>query len=159
MLCFIIYILLLYYTVTFQDNNYGTNNLVPFKEIFRYSITSRLFIKNVFGNILLFVPFGLFVSNILKNKTFIPILFLGVLVSSAIEFAQMAIGRTADVDDIILNTTGALIGYVIYYLINAFNHKVPSFMKKDIVLDILAVIITAAIMYLLYRLLLGGINL
>ena len=57
MLCFIVYILLLYYTVTFQDNNYGTNNFVPFKEIFRYNITSRLFIRNVLGNILLFIPF------------------------------------------------------------------------------------------------------
>ncbi len=159
MLCFIIYILLLYYVVTFQDNNYGTNNWVPFREIFRYNITSRLFIKNVFGNILLFVPFGLFVSYLLKNKTFIPIIILGLIASCGIEFAQIAIGRTGDVDDVILNTFGALVGYIIYCLINAFMHKVPSFMKKDIVLDILAVIVTAIIMYALYRLLLGGINL
>ena len=42
---FIIYLLLLYYIVTFQDNNYGTNNLIPFKEIFRYPLSSRLFIR------------------------------------------------------------------------------------------------------------------
>ena len=158
-LCFIIYILLLYYIVTFQDNNYGTNNWVPFKEIFRYSIVSRLFIKNVFGNILLFIPFGFFVSKMIKNKTFIPPLILGVLVSSSIEFAQMVIGRTADIDDIILNTIGAIVGYIIYYMGNIFTNKVPSFMKKDIVLDILAIIITALIMYTMYRFLLGGINL
>ena len=68
MLCFIIYILLLYYIVTFQDNNYGTNNFIPFREIFRYNVSSRLFIRNVLGNILLFVPFGLFVSHYIKNK-------------------------------------------------------------------------------------------
>lgn len=159
MLCFIIYILLLYYVVTFQDNNYGTNNWIPFKEIFRYDLTSRLFIKNVFGNILLFVPFGMFVSYLLRPKTFIPTLILGLIASCGIEFAQIAIGRTGDVDDIILNTCGSLVGYVVYYIGNAFTHKVPSFMKKDIVLDVLAIIVTAIIMYALYRLLLGGINL
>ena len=68
MLCFIIYILLLYYIVTFQDNNYGTNNFVPFKEIFRYSVTSKLFLRNVIGNVLLFVPFGMFVTHYVKNN-------------------------------------------------------------------------------------------
>ena len=158
MLCFVVYILLLYYVVTFQDNNYGTNNWIPFKEIFRYNITSRLFIKNVFGNILLFIPFGIFTPYILKNKTVFPIAFLGLLVSCAIEFAQMSIGRTADVDDVILNTIGTIIGYIIFYLINSFANKVPGFMKKDIILDGIAVIITALLMYVLYRLLLGGIN-
>ena len=100
---FIIYLLLLYYIVTFQDNNYGTNNLIPFKEIFRYPLTSRLFIRNVVGNILLFVPFGIFVAHYTKNKKIYVTLFLSLLVSSAIEFAQSCIGRTADIDDIILN--------------------------------------------------------
>ena len=46
MLCFIIYILLLYYIVTFQDNNYGTNNFTPFKEIF-LKIAWRNFVKDI----------------------------------------------------------------------------------------------------------------
>ena len=30
---FVLYIVCLYYVVTFKDNNYGTNNLIPFNEI------------------------------------------------------------------------------------------------------------------------------
>ena len=157
MLCFIVYILLLYYTVTFQDNNYGTNNFVPFKEIFRYNITSRLFIRNVLGNILLFIPFGIFTTYIIKNKTVFPSMFLGLLVSSAIEFAQSAIGRTADIDDIILNTVGSALGYLIYHIFIKFSYKLPSFVKKDLFLDLFSIIIVFLVLYMIYKFSVGGL--
>ena len=50
MLILLIYAMWLFYVVTFQDVNYGTNNFVPFKEIFRYEIGSKAFIKNILGN-------------------------------------------------------------------------------------------------------------
>ena len=62
-LFFVIYILCLFQVVTFQDvSNFGTNNFTPFKEISRYTFGSRLFIKNIIGNMLMFVPYGFFVS-------------------------------------------------------------------------------------------------
>ena len=65
---FILYILCLFYVVTFQDVSWSTSNYVPFKEMFRYSFGSRLFFKNVVGNMLMFMPFGFFVAYILKLK-------------------------------------------------------------------------------------------
>ncbi|MBD9097984.1 hypothetical protein EGP98_00030, partial [bacterium] len=60
-----IYILCLFQVVTFQDATYNTgNNLIPFKEIFRYSLGSRLFIKNVLGNVVMFMPYGFLCSYI-----------------------------------------------------------------------------------------------
>lgn len=151
MLCFIIYILLLYYIVTFQDNNYGTNNFVPFKEIFRYSITSKLFFRNVIGNVLLFVPFGMFVTHYVKNnKVFIPLL-LSVLVSCSIEFAQSLIGRTADIDDVILNVVGGITGYLIYKFGDKIANKLPKFMKSSVFLDGLCLSIIIVIIYLAFR--------
>ena len=61
-LSFIIYILLLFELVTSTDFESYSNNFIPFKEMFRYSLTSKLFYRNVIGNILLFVLFGYFVS-------------------------------------------------------------------------------------------------
>ena len=61
-LVFIIYILCLYFVVTAQDINYGGINLIPFKEMFRYEFGSYKFIKNIVGNILLFIPYGFFSS-------------------------------------------------------------------------------------------------
>ena len=57
LLCFILYVLCLFQVVTFQDTvSWSSNNFIPFKEIFRYDFGSRLFIKNVVGNMLLFLP-------------------------------------------------------------------------------------------------------
>ena len=151
MLCFIIYILLLYYIVTFQDNNYGTNNFIPFKEIFRYDVNSRLFLKNVIGNVLLFVPFGIFVTYYVKNDKVYQTLFLSILVSCSIEFAQSVIGRTADIDDVILNTIGGIIGYIIFKFGGKLVDKLPRFMKSQVFLDVLCLVIILFIIYLAFR--------
>ena len=44
---------------------------------------------------------------------------LGFLCSCSIEFIQFFIGRSTDIDDVILNTTGALLGYLLYVLVRA----------------------------------------
>ena len=151
MLFFIIYILLLYYIVTFQDNNYGTNNLIPFKEIFRYSITSKLFIKNVIGNILLFIPLGIFSAYYINNKKVYIIIFLSILISSSIEFAQYKIGRTLDIDDVILNTIGAMFGFFLYKLWYKITLKMPNILKSQILLDFLSLMFIFAIIYLSFK--------
>ncbi len=151
MLCFIIYILLLYYIVTFQDNNYGTNNLIPFKEIFRYNVSSKLFFKNVVGNTILFIPFGIFVTHYVKNNKIYLTMFLTFLVSCSIEFAQSIIGRTADIDDIILNTTGGVIGYLIYNFSDKIADKLPRFMKSQVFLDVLCLVVILTIIYLAFK--------
>lgn len=68
-LCFIIYVMCLFYVVTFQDVSWSTSNFVPFKEMFRYQIGSTLFFKNVLGNMIMFMPYGFFVSYFLKLKS------------------------------------------------------------------------------------------
>lgn len=107
-LVFILYVMCLFEVVTLQDNNYGLSNFIPFKEIFRYQIGSRLFIKNIVGNILLFLPYGYFASYYLNNKKLWPTALLTIIVSFTIETVQLKIGRTFDVDDIILNTCGEI---------------------------------------------------
>lgn len=149
--CFILYILFLYYIVTFQDNNYGTNNFIPFKEIFRYEITSTLFLKNVVGNILLFVPLGLFMTYYIKNKSFIITLILTIFISCTIEFTQYVIGRTADIDDIILNSAGGLLGYIIYSKWNKIIERLPKFLKNQVFLDIVTIIIIIALVFILFK--------
>ena len=148
---FIIYLLLLYYIVTFQDNNYGTNNLMPFKEIFRYSFASKLFIRNVLGNIILFIPFGIFVAHYTKNKKIYITFILSLIVSSSIEFAQSCIGRTADIDDVILNTLGGVLGCFLYKLFKDIVNKLPKFVKSELFWDVITLLIIVVIIYVLFR--------
>jgi len=131
MLLFIIYVMCLFEAVTVQDQNYGLSNFIPFKEIFRYEVGSRLFIKNIIGNILLFLPYGYFASDYLKSNKVKVICFLTMIVSFTIEIVQLNIGRTFDIDDIILNTCGGVLGYVLYHLVEKIKTKLPKIFKTD----------------------------
>ena len=141
MLIFAIYILCLFQVVTFQDDTYwASNNFIPFQEILRYNITSHLFWKNVIGNMLMFLPFGFFVSYYINvDKVHLP--FMLVLVTSlAIEIVQMMIGRVFDVDDIILNLIGGILGYLIYKILKGIGKKLPDFCRSNWFLNILMII-------------------
>ena len=144
-LIFIVYILCLYHVVTFQDVNYGINNFIPFKEIFRYPIGSSNFIKNVIGNITLFIPFGFFSSYYLKNKKMLTPFILSLITSLTIESVQFYIGRVFDIDDIILNTLGGIIGFLFYIAFDAISIRLPKFMKSDAFLNLLIILVVILI--------------
>ena len=142
MLIFGIYILCLFQVVTFQDDaSWATNNFIPFKEIMRYNITSRLFFKNVVGNMIMFLPFGFFVSYYLKSEKLTLPLFLILIASISIEVVQLLIGRVFDVDDILLNILGGLLGYGLYFILRRLGEKLPSFVRKDWFLSTVSVLI------------------
>ncbi len=62
----------------------------------------------------MFIPYGFFSSYFLKEKNGIIIFLLTTILSFSIEYIQLQIGRVFDIDDIILNVIGGLIGYGIY---------------------------------------------
>lgn len=87
-------------------------NLIPFRSISPYlrNITEPYAFKNILANILAFIPLGIFVSN--KNsKNVFKTLVICLSVILSIECIQLLfkIGFF-DVDDIILNFIGSLIG-------------------------------------------------
>lgn len=148
-LLFIIYLLSLFYIVTFQDDNYGLSNFIPFKEMFRYKITSKLFIKNIIGNILLFMPFGLFVAAYLNVRKLFPTIILTLISSISIEIIQFLIGRVFDVDDIILNLVGGIIGGLLFITFDKIRDKLPNALKKEWFMNFLIIILmVGAVMYL-----------
>lgn len=136
----IIYILCLFHVVTFQDSNYGVSNFIPFHEMFRYEIGSAKFMKNILGNIMLFIPYGFLSSYLLKNKKFTIISILTIITSVTIETVQYYIGRVFDIDDVLLNLVGGILGFLIFVGLDAIKNKVKIF-KNDTVLDIFVIII------------------
>ena len=72
--------------------------------------------KQIGGNILLGVPFGVLAPVVTPlTRGFLRILLLTAVVMLLVEVAQGALvtGRAFDIDDVILNTTGALLGYLL----------------------------------------------
>ncbi|MBD0844131.1 MULTISPECIES: VanZ family protein [unclassified Streptomyces] len=73
-------------------------------------------VKQIGGNVLLGVPFGVLAPVLApKARGALRVLLLTATVMLLVEFAQGALvtGRAFDVDDVILNTTGALLGYLL----------------------------------------------
>lgn len=117
--------LVMLYAQTFIFNS-GVNQirLIPFQVIIEQisemkltRLTYREFVFNIIGNVGIFVPIGIFVPVLFKKDIFGTAL-TGTFISLCIETGQIPIDRTTDIDDIILNTSGAVIGYGIYYFLS-----------------------------------------
>ena len=98
-----------------------TDNATPFATIRIYldNLNSPFWISQAFGNLLLLLPVGLFGPIALPwlNRWW-RVLLVALVISACIETAQLYIPeRSADVDDVMLNTLGALLGYWLLILI------------------------------------------
>ncbi|MGH4120381.1 VanZ family protein [Clostridium sp.] len=81
----------------------------------------RFWIKNILGNTLLLFPFGLLLPilwrkfyNVRKTLLYSFLFSLGIEINQLLSYYVGNIGRSFDIDDIILNTFGAWIGYMFY---------------------------------------------
>jgi glycopeptide antibiotics resistance protein len=118
--------------------------------MFRYEIGSRLFFKNIIGNIIMFMPYGFMVGYYLKLEKPDFVVILTLIVSSCIETIQLVIGRVFDIDDIILNLMGGIIGAYIYTVLYKIESILPSFLKKDWFYNIIILIVS--LIFILYLL-------
>lgn len=121
-----IYLIMLF-TQTFIVNS-GTNSieLIPFRIIMmqlKYAQSNmHSFLFNVIGNIGVFIPVGIIFAYLLDSDIKKTILH-GSLISVFIEIVQIPLQRTTDIDDVILNTTGTVIGCFIFLLLSHILKK------------------------------------
>ena len=126
---FILYISILIYFLFFADmlgrTSGATNyryNLIPFKEIRRFIVYSgQLGVSsvctNLLGNIVAFIPFGIFLPIITNNRLkFYQVTVFTFALTLSIELTQL-VSRVGifDVDDMILNTLGGMMGYLLFF--------------------------------------------
>ena len=154
---FVIYLLCLFHVVTFQDVSWSTSNFIPFKEMFRYEFASPMFFKNVIGNMMMFLPYGFFISFYLKLRK-APIAFtLSLIASVVIETIQLLIGRVFDIDDIILNVIGGMFGFYLYDFLCDIKDNLPRCLKKNYIYDIVVIILVGLLIYYLINIVrIGG---
>lgn len=90
--------------------------LHPFYIAIKYGATNAGFIKQIFLNMVMFVPIGFLLPIVFPKmcKNFLPILVITFAVTFCTECFQLLTGRSADIDDIIANTFGGLIGFSLY---------------------------------------------
>ncbi len=121
MLLFIMYVAILLKLTVFRSgfgkNDYfsGKLNLELFTNYIPMIVDGRWFdfVYLFFGNIVWFIPWGLFFRVFLKQPAWISV-FSGTLLSLLIETSQFVFSvGDAEIDDVILNTIGTVIGSLI----------------------------------------------
>ena len=97
-------------------------NFVPFKTIrsyLKYSSGSENTMVNIAGNIFMFVPWGLGLPLLWRKcRSVWKVMLASVMLPIFIEFCQLFIGRSVDIDDVILNFVGGMLGGLLYFLLS-----------------------------------------
>lgn len=144
LLLLILYGCIVIYFVLFSDrlgrvDGYSTYryNLIPFEEIrrfivYRSYVSTGAFILNLIGNLLVFFPVGFLVPLWKPNRSgCFHIMIDTFLFSLCIETLQLItkVG-VFDVDDLLLNTLGGLIGWVGYHVVLKMFRFVWAWKRK-----------------------------
>ena len=108
-------------------------NLVLFQEIKRFwnyrgQLGMFATLTNLAGNVLIFLPFGFFLPMASQYRSFMSTIFYSFGLSLIVEISQlfMKVG-CFDVDDLLLNTIGGMLGYIVFVICNA---KRRNYAKK-----------------------------
>ena len=109
-------IILLYFRPGGANN--GSVNLIPLETISYYltgSVSFLITFYNLGANIGLFIPFGLYYRYVKRVPSMMQLFLISVGVISLIEFVQFLTRRgSLDIDDLILNVLGVVLGYIIF---------------------------------------------
>jgi glycopeptide antibiotics resistance protein len=112
-----------------RHTTYNELNLVPFKNIIPetnsiHDFGSFNYNSNLVGNIIIFIPFSFILIEGFKVSKLSMVVLIAFIASFMVEFLQyiFKVG-VADINDIILNTTGAVIGYYIYSIYKRYIIK------------------------------------
>ncbi|MCM3742484.1 VanZ family protein [Oceanobacillus luteolus] len=108
--------------------NHFQMNFVPFATIINYIVsdTFTVSVQNILGNIVIFMPFGFLLPILISRfQKFITILLVSFCFSLTFEIIQLLfpILGSFDVDDLILNTLGALLGFMFFTLIKRLTQR------------------------------------
>ena len=108
---------------TFSREHFETINIIPFSTIIGYiygllfeDVSTSIVIVNLVTNLLLFAPMGFLIPLLFKNRitNIKQFIILIIILSLFVEILQfITYSGSTDIDDIILNTIGAIIIYAL----------------------------------------------
>ncbi len=107
----------------------SSSNFIPFATIHNYieqlqGPIARIAFYNLAGNIVLFIPFGFFIPLLWHRfRSIGTMLLISFCIPLFIEGTQYFIGRSSDIDDVLLNAIAIFFGYGVYLLVNFMNIK------------------------------------
>ena len=116
---FVYYLLLLCSTVIFREaRNTVHHGFDPFWHYKAFGQGKWLLLPEAVMNVLVFIPIGLALCSTFKKMRWWKTVVIGMALSVGIELLQLFFKRgCADIDDVIHNTLGCVIGYGLYWAV------------------------------------------
>jgi len=133
---FIAYMVALLFITVIRPGVYDSNRQINprlFVELFALIKTSGwgTFLWLFLGNIGWFVPFGFLVPILFKRLRPATVVLAGLLLSLCIETTQFIFHKgVAELDDLVLNTLGVAIGYLLFRLVHGLRRHTSRFVRK-----------------------------
>ena len=152
-LIILFWIILFKISLSFEDwsylfkNQQRSINLIPFPD--SLNKLSAFNISETLSNVVIFIPFGIIIEIVNKKQaSFVKVLLI-FLFSLSIESFQYIFGiGFSDITDIIINTSGGLIGISFYKLLNLKIDKKKLDQALTILCLVTLLLITLILMYL-----------
>ncbi len=122
-----------------EPRGFGDIFLMP--KILRYILNGHLdwlwrsaksFFPQLILNVSLFVPLGLAMPFLCKKTSLLKVSLTGLSMSFIVEFVQFFIGRSCETDDLLCNTLGVVVGYLLYLLLKKLFPKLVENGKKTV---------------------------
>lgn len=125
-------------------------NLVPFTFVKEYIVNNKpLGLSNIVGNVLLFVPLGFFLA--IRKTTVDRAAFQLFAVTLGIEMMQFILHRgISDIDDILLNLAGGMIGYGFYRGLSRSKNRDEALLLLMAILFVMLIILLFALHFGLF---------
>lgn len=112
-------------------------NLIPGRMFLDYweDLTSGdgfFTVLNFLGNLVVFMPLGFFPALLFRSPSWRRSALVGLGTSVLVEAGQYFVMRTTDIDDVILNTLGALCGFWLYLLLRRLAPRFTQHFQVEV---------------------------
>lgn len=149
-LFFILYLIILFNLLSEIELYQKGVNLLPIAMTLREALNDSSYLNYVIANTLIFIPFGYFISSYIEAKKIGSICLISLISGLAIEFIQLKIIGSFNIDNILEYFIGGVVGFLLYIGLTAIKKHLPGLFQNDFLYNVVAIaIVVFIILYFL----------
>jgi len=147
-LLFIIYLIILYDLLVKIDVSPQGVNFIPVVNSLNAFLTDSNYLSYILANAIIFIPFGYFISSYIEAKKIGSIFVITLLTGIVIEFVELQVIGSFNIDNIITYLIGGILGFLLYIGLSAIKKHLPGLFQNDFLYNIISIaIIVLVVLY------------
>lgn len=149
-LVFILYLIIVFNLLSEIEIYQKGINLLPIAMTLKEVLNDSSYLNYIISNTLIFLPFGYFISSYISAKKLGSICVITLVTGLAIEFIQLNVIGSFNIDNIIEYLIGGIIGFLLYIGLTAIKKHLPGLFQNDFLYNVVAIaIVVFVVLYFL----------